>query len=224
MPAYLSALLEEEFLGSNSRCSCDGNDPAIYKCSTCTISTTLCQSCIVKVHRTNPFHKILCWNGNFFEEKGNIDLNLGVQLLHYDGSACINRVSHGTFTVVDLTGFHTINLESCGCTQAPSLDIQLLSIHIFPASVVAPKTGFTFQLLENFRYLHLEGKLSANTYMNSLANLTAGDNLGVVNTQAGLILSRFIELTFFHIGSYSRVSTDRTPMELPQKQNALQPH
>lgn len=59
------------------------------------------------------------------------------------------------------------------------MDIQLFTFKLFAASMISPKTAFTFQVLEQFRMLNLEGKTSAYTFTKMLARLTSGDDLGI---------------------------------------------
>ncbi|CAG8514362.1 11060_t:CDS:10, partial [Acaulospora colombiana] len=49
-------------------------------------------------------------------------------------------------------------LQDCGCDGHDPVDLQLFSLQLFPASTITPRTAFTFNVLEQFRLLHLEGK------------------------------------------------------------------
>jgi hypothetical protein len=82
------------------------------------------------------------------------------------------------FTVVDVTGIHTINIHFCGCIGAPHPRRQLLAVSWFPASLDQPQTAFTLDVLDTFQLLNLQGKISVYDFYYSLDHKT--DNTGTL--------------------------------------------
>ncbi|KIM19515.1 hypothetical protein M408DRAFT_31155 [Serendipita vermifera MAFF 305830] len=176
LPQYLSAILKHESIGTLSLCKCDGGDLATYKCQTCTSTAPCCRTCIATNHKANPLHRIVFWNGQYFESVKQSAIGITMSLPHTSSGSCLHRISKGGITVVDINGFHEIDIDICGCDDAATFDIQLLSSQLFAASVVSPKTAFTFQLLELFRVLHFDGKTSVHTFVGALTRLTTSDD------------------------------------------------
>lgn len=75
-----------------------------------------------------------------------------------------------SFIVFDTSGIHSVNLSYCGCIGAPHRRIQLLRSLWFPASFDRPKTAFTFDLLNTFHLLNLQGKLSLYDFHEAIYN------------------------------------------------------
>ncbi|KAG1859498.1 hypothetical protein C8R48DRAFT_605741 [Suillus tomentosus] len=48
-------------------------------------------------------------------------------------------------TIVDKSGIHSHIIKYCMCTDAPTADIQLCQMGLFPASFSQPKTAFTIR-------------------------------------------------------------------------------
>ena len=186
-PEYLSKIMMHECIGQVSPCRCLNGQDALYKCLTCIFPTLLCGSCIAKTHMSSPLHRLVHWNGRHFDNVDQSSVGVHISVPHANGSLCSNPTSVGSVTIVDLNGFHELNIEFCGCEHAAALDIQLLSVQLFAASAISPKTAFSFQLLEQFRVLHLEGKTSAHTFVNALVRLTLGDNFGAKQVKVKLI-------------------------------------
>ena len=82
------------------------------------------------------------------------------------------------FTVVDTSGIHTLRVRFCECIGAPVTRQQLLACSWFPASLDRPHTAFTFDVLETFQLLNLQGKVTAYDFYYSLDHKT--DNTGVL--------------------------------------------
>ena len=181
IPEYREALLRNEFIAPIRRCHCNG-DWAMYTCKTCISTSHHCASCIARNHNSTPLHRIAKWNGVYLEDvrASEIGLFLQISLHHLDGTLCQTRHKIPKFTVIDVNGFHELPAEFCACTGSnrTSMDIQLFTFQLFSASLSVPKTAFTFQVLEQFRMLNLEGKTSAHTFTKMLVRLTDGDALG----------------------------------------------
>lgn len=74
------------------------------------------------------------------------------------------------FVVVDTSGQHTIDLSYCRCVGAADRHIQLLRISWFPASIDRPRTAYTFDVLNSFQLVNLQGKLSLYDFYLSLVH------------------------------------------------------
>ncbi len=67
------------------------------------------------------------------------------------------------FVVIDLSGIHTINIRYCAChntSRSAASHIQLLRFHCFLSTITRPQSAFTFDDLNTFHLLTLQGKLS----------------------------------------------------------------
>ena len=81
------------------------------------------------------------------------------------------------FTIVDTTGIHTIPVSFCQCIGTPHSRIQLLQSGLMPASTNRPRSAFTFDVLNTFHLITLQGKVSAFDYYYSLEHKS--DNTGL---------------------------------------------
>jgi hypothetical protein len=120
----------------------------------------------------------------FFADITLQQLGLEVHLGH-EGQRCHNP-EHPIkdFTVVDVSGIHTITLRFCACAGAPHARYQLLRSGLFPASLDRPHTAFTLDVLDTFQHLNFQGKLSAYDFYYSLDHKT--DNTGTMGLQVRL--------------------------------------
>ena len=123
------------------------------------------------------------WTGTFYEKIALKDLGLCIQLGH-DGQSCQSPSTvHYNFVVVDVSGIHLVNIQYCQCHQniGGSLPrIQLLRFQWFPTSLTRPCTAFTFDVLDTFHHITLQGKLSAYDFYRSLLNKTDGTGILVL--------------------------------------------
>ncbi|KAF7965473.1 hypothetical protein HWV62_43305 [Athelia sp. TMB] len=150
----------------------------IVRCEDCYGGSLSCAGCSVKAHRANPTHRVELWNGTHFEPTTLKTLGLRIQLGHSVGEPCVNPVAAAgdDFVIVDCNGIHQVGLDFCGCTSAKGDTVQLLRARLYPATVQAPKTAATFNLLELFHLLSFESKTSPFALYNTLARRT--DNTG----------------------------------------------
>ena len=89
------------------------------------------------------FYSLQCWNGIFFKDSSLHALGQQVNLGH-EGLPCPHPLTKvNNFTVVDMSGVHSVHLCYCGCQSAPERHIQLLRHGWFPASMKLPETTFT---------------------------------------------------------------------------------
>ena len=83
----------------------------------------------------------------------------------------------GSFVVLDLSGFHQVVVQFCGCKDTVPPYVQLLRQRWFPAVCGGVKTAATFRLLEHFHLLSSQSNVSALDYYRSLLRMT--NNTGV---------------------------------------------
>ncbi|KAF7976812.1 hypothetical protein HWV62_5680 [Athelia sp. TMB] len=180
---YVDEFLRTEGLGDTdqpTRCtscpSAEAND-AKYKCEDCFGDALLCQSCILEKHKLLPLHRIFCWTGSFFAKTSLYALGHRVYLGH-QGQPCkaAYEIVDG-FTVFDTTGIHTIKLVFCGCPDRAPSNIQLLRTRWFPATIRSPHSAFTFEVLNTFHLLNIQGKLSLYHFYNAIHSKS--DNAGI---------------------------------------------
>lgn len=76
-------------------------------------------------------------------------------------------------TVVHTNGFHALPVSWCSCQEhLDDRDMQMLDLHLYPASSERISTVFTFACLDDHRYDYLECKSSRYQYHNKLRRLT----------------------------------------------------
>ncbi|KZP18044.1 hypothetical protein FIBSPDRAFT_717468, partial [Athelia psychrophila] len=183
---YLDELLRHDALGVHNQplvCpNCSIRDGAI-KCIDCNSATLLCPCCTVNSHTHLVLHRIQRWNGTYFEDETLQNIGLQIQLGH-DGQDCpapAPLTKSTDFEVIDTSGQHTVTISFCGCpgfgVSHYHPRIQLLRMQWLPATTDRPNTAFTFDVLNTFQLLSLQGKLSAYDFYQSLVHKT--DNLGI---------------------------------------------
>ena len=76
-------------------------------------------------------------------------------------------------TVVHSNGFHSLPVIWCNCAGHESdRDLELLDIHLYPATFTDVNTVFTFSCLDDLRYESLECKSSHFQYHSKLRRMT----------------------------------------------------
>jgi hypothetical protein len=119
------------------------------------------------------------WTGHFFNRECLQNLGLRMQLGH-GGSAC-PCPSPGLpgFMIFDNSGVHSMNIDYCECpnNDVPDRRTQLLRQGWFPATFTRPNTVFTFDCLDTFHELTLQGKVNLYDFYHTL--LRRSDNANV---------------------------------------------
>lgn len=167
-----------------------------FKCIDCSSAILKCAECTKASHAYLVLHRIQVrtiyltlgastnktvaqqWNGLYFCNKTLQGIGLEVQAGHDHGEECPAPVSRSIdFEVLDVSGQHTVSIAFCGCPGARHIRVQLLRMRWFPASTERPNSAFTFNLLNTFQLLNLQGKISAYDFYSSMTHKT--DNLGI---------------------------------------------
>jgi hypothetical protein len=179
---------------------------------------------MVTKHENDPFHRILKWNGYYFEGVTLSALGITLPIRHPDGSRCPGKGIRSMLTVIHINGFHNIEVQYCTCLGSPPFSAQLFLSQLFSASLTLPKTLFTFECLESFRLLTLEGKLSAYAYMQTLVRITTDEYVGAWNIKVStynLYYSALSMTSYLILGSCERVPKSSPPVELPPSTQAV---
>jgi hypothetical protein len=83
-------------------------------------------------------------------------------------------------TAINLSGVHQVDVTFCGCGNEDGLQVsrnrQLLRFGWYPASHKRPQTAFTFDFLDTYHKLSLQGKLNLFDFYNAILQKT--DNRG----------------------------------------------
>ncbi|KAI6147700.1 hypothetical protein BKA82DRAFT_4014879 [Pisolithus tinctorius] len=153
-------------------------------------------------HKLRPFHRVQKWNGRFFEDFTLRLVGLVLHLGHA-GAPCpagegswedaashvddewedieeSQRPAHlnppddrNYLTVVDTGGVHFCNVQYCNCPGSEDSHLQLTMAGLFPATTKAPRTAFTFQVLDDFIRDNVECGTSAMNYYSKLQRVTS---------------------------------------------------
>lgn len=135
------------------------------------------------------FNLLQRWTGQYFTGTSLQKLGLKVHLGHGGGPCPSATAEISNFVVVDTSGQHTITMSFCECLGAPPCRIQLLRVSWFPATLLRPQTAYTFDVLNSFQLVNLQGKLSAYDYYLSLMHKT--NNVGVSDLKVRVFIPMF---------------------------------
>ena len=94
--------------------------------------------------------------------------------LGHSGDCCPSPAAPQQILVVDLSGHHTVCVSFCRCSKNVFLENfrQLLRVCWYPASVHRPQTVFTFDLLDTYHKVSLQGKLNLYDFYNAIMQKT----------------------------------------------------
>ena len=198
---------------------CGKNDGTI-KCKDCGDGCMLkCLDCTVDTHHRHPLHRIefsVCcshdvnssadcfchqkWNGDFFDKVSLQSLGLCYQLGHAGAPCPCPQPGPKNFLIFNVSGPHYVTINYCQCQDEPKSSwVQLLHARWFPAVLQHPQTVFTFQCLENFHELTLQGKTNLYDYYHTLLRLS--DNANLSAPIVGLRLLSILIITDFDFNS-----------------------
>ncbi|KAJ7148083.1 hypothetical protein C8R43DRAFT_1129237 [Mycena crocata] len=152
-----------------------------YRCNDCMSGGEMvCKECLFTQHARHPLHRVQFWNGMYFEKKSLAELGMRVQLGHWVGRhICLlpERAPADDFVIIDEHAVHEVLLDFCGCGKGGSHTKQLMLARLYPATVAAPRTAATFNVMDRFELLAFESKCSAYEFYHSLAR--GSDNTGL---------------------------------------------
>lgn len=118
------------------------------------------------------------WRNGFFDRTSLHSLGF-ICYLGHGGDPCLIESKPYNLTIVDANGWHRVRIGFCTCdTSTPWRERyrQLIRMRWYPASFNRPRTAFSFDLLETFHKITLQGKL--NLYDFYLATMQKSDNQG----------------------------------------------
>jgi hypothetical protein len=130
------------------------------------------------------------WTGIFYDDTTLQSLGLVLQLGH-GGFSCPNPGLIQRLTIVDISGIHEISLRYCECHQATGGSrphVQLLRARLFPSTVIFPRKAFTFDVLDTFHLMTLQGKISAYDFYTTLSHKSDNTGLHDIKVKPHLIL------------------------------------
>lgn len=138
------------------------------------------------------------WNGRFFDKDSLQNLGFRYQLGHSGAPCPCPQPGPKNFVIFDTSGPHSITIDYCQCGDETSSNwTQLLREQWFPATLSRPQTVFTFDCLETFHELTLQGKTNLYDYYHTL--LRRSDNAGlsspVVSPTIHLLIPLALTLT-----------------------------
>jgi CxC2 like cysteine cluster associated with KDZ transposases len=100
-----------------------------------------------------------------------------MQLGHGGGRCDRPLPGHSNFTVFHTNGVHKVNIDYCGCRTLDRVT-QLVRARWFPATHDRTQTVFTFDAIDQYQELTLQGKTTLYDYYHTLLRLTDNMKLG----------------------------------------------
>ena len=121
------------------------------------------------------------WNGEFFSKDSLQKLRYWYQLGHSGAPCPCPHPGPKNLVVFDISGPHLVSIDYCHCDDQPlSAWHQLLSEKWFPATLLRPQSVFTFDCLETFHELTLQGKTNLYDYYHTLLRRSDNANLSIL--------------------------------------------
>ena len=115
------------------------------------------------------------WNGGFFERTSLNDLGYCYYTGHQHTACPLSRSKARVIVVINTNGVHHVNVQFCVCTEDPQWAqqyCQLLRVGWYPASFKRLRTVFTFDILDTYHKLSLQGKLNLHEFYTSILQKT----------------------------------------------------
>ncbi|KIJ32280.1 hypothetical protein M422DRAFT_52965 [Sphaerobolus stellatus SS14] len=152
---------------------CSSGNPALYRCQECCNGPMLCAECLKESHCLLPFHHIEKWNRDFFQRIPLSELGHQIMLGH-NGHVCPGASTSDIkkLVITYINGVHKVQIIYCRCAGAGSHVKQLLQARFFPATLIEPRSAFTFSLLHHFHKMSNEAGSAAYGYVETLQLLT----------------------------------------------------
>jgi len=152
---------------------CQSNSTSVYTCHDCFFMEFYCAPCMVSLHQDNPLHHIRLWDKGCLDSASLIDLGLEITLPHSDGTPCNGATGHQRLKVFHTNGMHRVAVKVCKCKKTAKGDnaafrAQLAASRLFPATHKDPVTAFSFDLIDLFNALNLEGALNVKQFLDGI--------------------------------------------------------
>ena len=147
------------------------------------------------------------WNSEFFDKDTLQNLGHRYQLGHSGAPCPCPQAGPKNFIIFDTSGPHFITIDYCHCGDDPLTNwAQLLREQWFLATLSHPQTAFTFDSLETFHELTLQGKTNVYDYYNTL--IRRFDNANIATPSVSSVSFHLFQLIF--VGLYNRSTTQRS--------------
>ena len=178
-----------------SICS-DPQPTSLHRCLECSHSLLCCGECIIQLHKMLPLHRLEVssfflsllpsdpchpqrWQNGFFNRTSLYSLGFVCHLGH-KGDPCPIESSQRDLVIVDVNGWHKVRVGFCECGVNTERYRQLLRMRWYPASFNRPRTAASFDLLDTYHKLTLQGKLNLYDFYHSI--MQKADNQGRLKT------------------------------------------
>lgn len=169
---FIFHILARNAYPADDQCRICKKTGSLYRCLDCFGSGLFCLQCCLEHHIPNPFHSIQQWNGQYFAKTTLWEMGFVLHIGHGGAKCSAGGQMETGFTVVDVAGIHEHNISWCSCPEHPSKAIQLLQLGLYPASVLLPRTAFTFRALTYYHMDSVECNVSYSGFMTKLRRLT----------------------------------------------------
>lgn len=127
--------------------------------------------------------------------------------LGHQNTPCPLSEKTRTIVVIDDNGIHHVNVQFCTCEESSQWVEgyrQLLRVGWYPASFQRPATAFTFNVLDSYHKLALQGKLNLYDFYSSIMQKT--DNCG---REKAIVSPVSFQISFLLLTSGSSIDTMR---------------
>ena len=103
----------------------------------------------------------------------------------HSGNPCSSLPESQKILVVSDSGQHTVQVRFCKCSKNGFLENfrQLLRLRLYPASAHSPKTVSTFDFLDTYHKISLQGKLNLYDFYHAI--MRKSDNHGGSQVKVG---------------------------------------
>lgn len=170
-----------------SSCS-DGKSGPLYRCLECSHGLLSCGPCVRNSHQMLPLHRLeVCpfpprlffpshsrhlqsWENGFFNQVSLRSIGLVCNLGH-GGAPCPMDSTPHELLIIDMNGWHKVQVRFCTCGESTPWHeryLQLLRIRWYPASFNRPRTAFSFDVLETYHKVTLQGKLNLYDFYHAI--------------------------------------------------------
>ena len=179
------------------QCTTCSLHPGILRCTDCFGDSVWCKGCGLSSHMSLPFHRIQIWDGKCFVKSSLLEQGFVMHLGHNGQSCPVQRNpwedvsmagaeeeeeqeadlledfsgimgSQDTLVIAHSNGVFHHHIQWCACPGSAPHHIQLFRHGLFSASVICPKTAFTFDVLDHFYMDAMECKSAGLSFFQQL--------------------------------------------------------